>query len=168
MIDLWFQWFIIALGFSELYYLNLETLKPEANQLKYSTTFKPVIMAPKSFQPLIWSYNFGSWLNILPFYWNKNESRLYLLETQPEMREKKKFWKGFAILNISIRICVIIFILVTMKFGSDVQPEEIILLVFILCIFLMSTPIHVQYFCFGSKFVNQMNTFLQLDQDSGM
>ena len=121
----------------------------------------------KSFQPLIWSYNFGSWLNILPFYWNKIEGRLFLLETQAEMSRKYKFWKAFAIFNVFIRLCVIIFILVLMKFGPNVQPEEIILLFFILCLFLMSTPMHVMYFCSGSIIVNHMNALLQLNEDSG-
>ena len=121
----------------------------------------------KSLEPLIWLYNFGGWLNLFPYYWNQNEGRLVLLETQPGMRKKYKFWKAFAIFNISSRICVIIVFLVTMKFGPNIQPQEILLLVFLVCILLMSVPVHLLYLFFGSRIVNHMNSLLQLNQDSG-
>ena len=126
------------------------------------------MISPKSFEPLIWSYKFGSWSNILPYYWNQNEGRLFLLETQPEMRKKYKFWKTFAIFNISIRVCAILSLFILMKFGPNVQTEEIILLIFVACILLMSTPIHVLYFSYGSRFVNHLNALLQLNRDLGM
>ena len=127
-----------------------------------------VMISLKSFKPLVWSYNFGSWLNILPFYWNKKEGRLFLLETQTGMRRKYKFWRTFAMFNISIRIGSIIFALVATTFnGHNVQSQEFILMFFILCLLLMSTPLQVFCFCFGSELVNHMNALLQLDEDSG-
>ena len=122
----------------------------------------------KSLEPLIWTYNFGSWLNTLPYYWNKNEGRLFLIEAEPGLKNKYRVWKAFAVINISCRIVAIISTFIMMRFGPNVQPAEIILMIFIASVMLCSTPIHILYFIHGPRFVIHMNTLLQLNRDSGM
>ena len=125
------------------------------------------MISAKSYNPLIWVYNFGSWLNIFPYYWNKNEGCLVLTETRPEMREKYKFWKRFAIFNISLRIGVLILVVLLLNYAPNVVGDEIILLIFMGSVFLMSTTMHMVNFWLGSELVIHMNTLLQVNRNSG-
>ena len=124
------------------------------------------MIAQKSLEPLIWCYNFGSWLNILPYYWNQNESCLILLQKDPEMRKKYELWKSFAIFNIFIHVGVMIGFFCIMMFVQNIQSEEIILLIFMNSIALMSTSAHIYYITSSSKFVTYMNALLQWNRDA--
>ena len=125
------------------------------------------MLTQKSLQPLIWTYNFGSWLNILPYYWNKNEGRLLLVKGEPGLKNKYKFWKVFAVINICGRIGEIVLTFILMRFGPNLQSEEIIFLMFGASVALLAASIHILYFCCGPRLVIHMNTLLQVNQDSG-
>ena len=125
------------------------------------------MISPKTFEPLVWVYNLGSWLNVFPYYWNKKEGCLFLTKRNPRMIKKYILWKVFAIWNIYIRICIIIENLLIMKFGPNIQPEEFILLTLMASVMFMSIPVHMVNFWFDSEIVLQMNTLLEINKNYG-
>ena len=125
------------------------------------------MISTKSLKPLILTFQFGSWLTVLPYYWDTFKGRLVLFKTKPGTRKFHRIWKTVAISNIGIRIgyCVLALLLVTQS--QTIETPEVILTTFFILIECMATPLHILYFLNHAEVVLHVNALLQLNEALG-
>jgi hypothetical protein len=121
-------------------------------------------------QSFIWCVRYASWLNCIPVIWNKEIGRLCRLKDVEGQKRPYRyyFWLIWAPLNILIQLGMILFLGYTIRFGKNIQPEEIILALYFMGIFIISTSAQVFLFQRTLEVQFLMNSILDLNRRLGL
>ena len=125
------------------------------------------MISKKSFKPLIWAFRFGSWLKVLPGYWDPTKGRVVLFQTKPETIKFYTIWKGLAVLNIGIRMGYFLFLFLQITQSRTIQTSEVIFGIFFILVECMATPLHILYFFSHEQLLLYINTMLQQNEALG-
>jgi hypothetical protein len=112
--------------------------------------------------------NLGNWLtNSLPFFWDEGKKGLRLLKDVKGQEGTYRFWFIWAQANILARLVVLSWLLQTIWFGKNVEPQEIVQIVFLFSAFFFSTSVHFLIFLKSSELVFFVNSLFDLNQKLG-
>jgi hypothetical protein len=125
-----------------------------------------------SLEPVAWCIRFGSWVKCIPFVWDDERNLILLLKDTNAARKKKYsryyFWLISELLNFMIEHCLLYFLVYKVRYGKNIQPEEIILALFFILIILLSFSADVVIFQRTSDIKLMTNSILDLNQLLGL
>ena len=126
------------------------------------------MISKTSSKPIIWICQLLSFALYLPAYWDTETERLVPLSQTCNRKWQVTVNKLFMATIILIHFALILYFLCIILFGKGIRPEESILGLLCVFIFLISADTHEHYFLnFSTKFKTHLNSMLILNAVNG-